>query len=215
MQNSKNGVHEGQKSYTCLQCDKTFGNIEEIKQHTTMWGGLCGVDHNNDFVASELNETDHHDTSAVDITEHKIKEEMIERKTLKKSVNCQFCDQPFESEKILQKHVQEDHGVNPPPVTTNENTIHEKITPNPKRIKLENVNEKIILHQNPPSVTKERQHFKKRKLPAVSVKSEKPFGVEMEKNINEVTDNDDIVVLESDDDKENEMEGCEQEILGI
>lgn len=82
---------------------------------------------------------------------------------------------------------------------------------------MENVNEKIILHQNNPSAVKERQHFKKRKLlPASSVvKSEKPFGVKMEKNINELTDNSDIVVLESDDDKENEMEGCEQEILGI
>ena len=50
-----------------------------------------------------------------------------------------------------------------------------------------------------------------------SEKSDFTKKVKMEKNINEVTeDNSDIVVLDSDDDKENELEGCEQDlILGI
>ena len=134
-------------------------------------------------------------------------ESLENRKTFKKSVNCQFCDHPFVSEKILEKHIQNDHGVNPPQSSGTSGSA--------KRIKLENVNEKIVLHQNKTSPVKERQHFKKRKLPAVkSEKSDFTKKVKMEKNINE--DNSDIVVLDSDDDKENELEGCEQDlILGI
>ena len=138
-------------------------------------------------------------------------ESLENRKTFKKSVNCQFCDLPFDSEKILEKHMQNDHGVNPPQSSAG-------TSGSAKRIKLENVNEKIVLHQNKTSPVKERQHFKKRKLPAVkSEKSDFTKKVKMEKNINEVTeDNSDIVVLDSDDDKENELEGCEQDlILGI
>ena len=209
MQNLKNGI-DHPKNYKCVQCDKFFGNLEEVKKHMTT--SLHSEYKSNDETESNRIAQNRIIESTVDITEHNIKEEKSEsRKTFKKSVNCQFCDQPFDSEKILEKHMQNDHGVTPPQSSAG-------TSGSAKRIKLENVNEKIVLHQNKTSPVKERQHFKKRKLPAVkSEKSDFTKKVKMEKNINEVTeDNSDIVVLDSDDDKENELEGCEQDlILGI